>query len=366
MSATDLHTPARSLTIAGQEVGETHPTCFIADIGANHDGDLGRARELIHMCAEAGADAAKFQHFAAKSIVSDTGFRQMDPARMSHQSKWQKSVFEVYQDASINQDWTAELKETCDAAGIEFMTTPYSADLVDLVDPFVRAWKIGSGDITWTQHLRYIASKGKPVILACGAATLDDTVRAVETVLEVNPQVALLQCNTNYTAADTNFDHIELNVLRTFRAMFPEIVLGLSDHTPGHATALGAVALGGRIIEKHFTDDNDRVGPDHKFAMNPATWRDMVDRTRELERALGGGIKQIEANEADTVVVQRRAVRATRDMDPGHVLGAGDLECLRPCPEDAVVPHRLEETLGRGLSTAIKAGEHLTWEHLSL
>lgn len=366
MSATDLHTPARTITIAGQNIGQDCPTYFIADIGANHDGDLGRARELIHMCAEAGADAAKFQHFAAKSIVSDTGFRQMDPARMSHQSKWDKSVFEVYQGASINQDWTATLKETCDAAGIEFMTTPYARELVDLVDPFVNAYKIGSGDITWTQHIRYIASKGKPVILACGAATFDDTVRAMEAVLCEQEAVSLLQCNTNYTAADTNFDHIELNVLSTFREMFPTAILGLSDHTPGHATALGAVALGGRIIEKHFTDDNNLPGPDHKFAMNPVTWRDMVDRTRELERAMGTGIKRIEANEADTVVVQRRAVRATRDLAPGHVLGADDLECLRPCPEDAVVPHRLEETLGRGLGTAIKAGEHLTWAHLSL
>lgn len=357
--------PAAQFDIDNKAVGPEHPTYFIADIAANHDGDLRRAKRLIHLAAEAGADAAKFQHFKASSIVSDYGFRQMDGKAMSHQSSWKKSVFEVYQDASVNTDWTETLKETCRSAGITFFTTPYSYDLVDAVDPYVPAYKVGSGDITWPRYIEYIASKGKPTILACGAATADDTDRAVRAALSVNRQVALLQCNTNYTASLENFQYIQLNVLKTFAVMYPGMILGLSDHTPGHATVLGAVTLGGRIIEKHFTDDNSRAGPDHKFAMNPVTWREMVDRTRELELALGTGVKKVEGNETDTVVVQRRGLRATRDLAPGERITKGDVEALRPCPHDAFPPYMEGVLISKVLRVAVRKGEHFTWAHLA-
>ena len=362
--ANQVYTPSRSFDIGTDYVGQGGHTYFIADIGANHDGDLDQAKKLIRMCAEAGANAAKFQHFAAESIVSDYGFKTMDPKAMSHQSGWKKSVFEVYQAASISRDWTAELKETCDEVGIAFMTTPYSRELVDLVDPYVPAYKVGSGDITWLEHIDYIASKGKPVLLACGASTMNEIVRAVDTVLRHTPDVAILQCNTNYTASMNNFDYIQLNVLSTFERMYPSAVLGLSDHTPGHATALGAVALGGRVIEKHFTDDNDRNGPDHKFAMNPATWRDMVDRTRELERAMGDGIKRVEPNEIDTVVVQRRSLRAASDLPKGHVLTADDIVALRPCPVNALTPDQAKPLIGKSLIKPLVKGDNFLWSNV--
>lgn len=355
------HQASESFQIGDARIGPDSPTYFIADIGANHDGDLSRARDLIFQCAEAGADAAKFQHFAAETIVSDHGFRNLPAEQMSHQANWKKSVFEVYQSASIDLGWTEKLVEYCQEAGIEFMTTPYSKELVDAVDPYVRAYKIGSGDVTWTNHIEYIASKGKPVLLACGASTLDETTQAVGAVLKHTSDVALLQCNTNYTASLDNFDYINLNVLKTFRQMYPSAVLGLSDHTPGHATALGAVALEGRIIEKHFTDSNERSGPDHKFAMNPQSWRDMVDRTRELERALGQGIKRIEDNEIDTVVVQRRSIRTAHDIKAGTKLTEADLICLRPCPEDAIPPYEISKVQGRTVAKDLKKGEFLRW-----
>jgi len=359
------HAPNPQFKIGEKLVGKDCPTYFVADIGANHDGDLSRAKALIHSCAEAGADAAKFQHFQAKTIVSDQGFKLLDPTFMSHQAKWKKSVFEVYQSASIDLDWTAALKAACDDAGIEFMTTPYAPNLVDDIDPFVSAYKIGSGDINWIDQIEYIASKGKPVLLACGASTLDETVRAVASVLKYSGDVALLQCNTNYTASLNNFDYIHLNVLKTFFAMYPEAILGLSDHTPGHATALGSVALGGRIIEKHFTDDNDRGGPDHKFAMNPESWRAMVDRTRELERALGAGIKKVEDNERDTVVIQRRALRASCKLLAGHVLRSEDIEVLRPCPPDAIPPYLKSMVVGKTVREPMEQGDHFTFSKLT-
>ncbi|SDP61378.1 N-acetylneuraminate synthase [Sulfitobacter litoralis] len=359
------HLPNAQFKIGEKLVGKNCPTYFVADIGANHDGDLGRAKELIHSCAEAGADAAKFQHFQAKSIVSDQGFKKLDPTFMSHQSKWKKSIFEVYQSASIDMGWTTALREACDDAGIEFMTTPYAPNLVDHIDPFVSAYKIGSGDITWIDQIEYIASKGKPILLACGASTLDETVRAMASVLKYSGDVSLLQCNTNYTASLENFDYINLNVLKTFSAMYPDAITGLSDHTPGHATALGAVALGGRIIEKHFTDDNNRDGPDHKFAMNPESWRSMVDRTRELERALGTGIKKVEDNERDTVVIQRRALRASSKFSAGHVLRPEDIEILRPCPLDAIPPHLKSMVVGKTVREPMEQGDHFTSSNLT-
>ena len=346
--------------IGDKSIGGKSPTYFIADIAANHDGDLERAKTLIYLCAEAGADAAKFQHFTADTIVSDRGFRALSGGQ-SHQSSWKKPVFEVYKDASVSLDWTQSLKETCDKAGVAFFTSPYSTALVEHIDPFVPAYKIGSGDITWTAMVEYIASKGKPYILASGASTLDEVHRAVTAGARINPQLCLMQCNTNYTASLENFHHIQLRVLNTYRSMYPDLVLGLSDHTPGHATVLGAIALGASMVEKHFTDDTTRVGPDHKFSMDPSSWKAMVRASRELENALGNGVKVVEDNEAQTVVVQRRAIRTKTALPAGGMLLESQLEVLRPCPPDAIAPYQLAEVVGRTLRRNIPAGEHLRW-----
>ncbi len=350
--------PDSYLTIENRKIGETEPTYFIADIAANHDGSLQRAIDLIHQAAEAGADAAKFQHFQAETIVSDKGFKALG-SQLSHQASWQKTVFEVYKDASVDLAWTPVLRKACEEAGIAFFTTPYSLDIVDAIDSFVPAYKIGSGDITWLEIIQLVARKNKPYILATGASTMTDVQRAVEAALAINPQLALLQCNTNYTASLENFRYIQLNVLRCYRAMYPDMVLGLSDHTPGHATVLGAVTLGARIVEKHFTDDTGRVGPDHAFSMDPRTWREMVDRTRELENSLGCGIKKIEENELGTVVLQRRSIRLRDDVAAGVVLNSAMFTMLRPCPQDALPPFELDNVIGRTARRPLLKGDYL-------
>lgn len=358
-----IKSPELVLDIQGKKIGHDYPAYFIADIAANHDGDLERARELIFLAAKAGADAAKFQHFKAETIVSDHGFKKMDGAQ-SHQKHWDKSVFEVYRDASIDLEWTSTLKKTCDEAGITFFTSPYSFDLVDFVDPYVPAYKIGSGDITWIEIIEHIASKQKPYLLATGASTLDEVKRAVEAGLAVNPLMCLMQCNTNYTGSSENFKYIELKVLQTYRSMYPDLVLGLSDHTPGHTTVLGAVALGAKVIEKHFTDDTARIGPDHAFSMNPEKWNEMVERTRELEYALGTGIKHVEENENETVILQRRAVCAKKDIEAGTLLSKKHLIVLRPCPDDAIPPYQQHKIVGRRVVRPIRAGEIISWSDL--
>ena len=348
------------IKIGNHLIGPAHPTYFIADISANHDGSLERAKMLIHLAKEAGADAAKFQNFRAPRIVSDYGFKAMQ-AQVSHQASWKKSVFEVYADASIPFDWTPILKEECDKVGIDYFSSPYDFEAVDYLDPYVPAHKIGSGDVDWLEMLEHIALKGKPVILSTGAATIGEVQQAVHTVLALNQWLILLQCNTNYTASPVNFDHIHLRVLQTYQTLFPGVPVGLSDHTHGHATVLGAVALGGRVIEKHFTDDNSRIGPDHPFSMTPQTWRDMVDRTRELERALGSADKTISGNEKDTTIVQRRCLRAAREIQAGEVLTREMIDVLRPATPGAIRPDQVKRVIGTHALTTIPFGKEIRW-----
>ena len=349
--------------IGNHLISENTPTYFIADIAANHDGDLERAKMLIHLAKEAGANAAKFQNFRAPKIVSDYGFKAMG-GQVSHQSTWKKPVFEVYKDASIPFEWTPVLKEECDKAGIDYFSSPYDFDAIKMLDPFVPAFKIGSGEITWIETLQKMASHNKPVILATGASDIGDVQRAVHAILAINPHLVLMQCNTNYTADPGNLDHIHLRVLNTYRSMFPNVILGLSDHTHGHATVLGAVALGARVVEKHFTDDNNREGPDHKFAMNPQTWAEMVQRTRELERALGSGDKFVCENEQQTVVVQRRCLRSARGIKTGEVLTRDMIDVLRPATPGAIQPYEIETVLGTKAYRDIPAGKELRWTDL--
>jgi N-acetylneuraminate synthase len=351
------------IRVGSHVLGENHPTYFIADIAANHDGSLERAKMLIRLAKEAGADAAKFQNFRAPKIVSDYGFRSLG-GQQSHQASWKKSVFEVYQDASLPFEWTGELKATCDEVGIDYFSSPYDFEAIDMLDEYVPAYKVGSGEITWPEAIERMALKGKPVILATGASDIGEVQQAVHTILAVNPRLVLMQCNTNYTASLENFQYINLRVLETYQRMFPDVVLGLSDHTPGHATVLGAVALGARVVEKHFTDDNHREGPDHKFAMNPEDWADMVENTRRLERALGSGDKRVEDNEKETVVLQRRCLRAAGDLKAGTVLTRDMLDVLRPAPPDALMPYDIEKILGKCLKVDVASGQALKWEQI--
>jgi N-acetylneuraminate synthase len=351
------------IQIGSHLIGDTHPTYFIADIAANHDGSLERAKDLIRLAKQAGADAAKFQNFNAPKIVSDYGFKSLG-GQQSHQSTWKKSVFEVYKGASIPFEWTLELKAVCDEVGIDYFSSPYDFEATDYLTPYVPAFKVGSGEIDWIEALEYMAAKGKPMLLATGAATIGEVQRAVHAVLAINTQLVLMQCNTNYTANPENFKYIHLNVLKTYALMFPQVLLGLSDHTKGHATVLGAVALGARVIEKHFTDDTTREGPDHHFAMDPVTWAEMVARTRELEMALGSADKVVGENERETVVIQRRCLRAARDIQAGETITREMLDVLRPATPGAILPAELQRVLGTKAAHAIQSGRELRWTDL--
>ena len=350
--------------IGKKKVGKNCPTYFIADIAANHDGSLDKALELINRSAYAGADAAKFQHFSAETIVSDYGFKSLGKQK-SHQTKWKKSVFDVYKVASIPIEWTQKLKDECEKNNIEFLTSPYSVELVDYVDKYLEAFKIGSGDITWHEIIEHIACKGKPYIIATGASEEKDVDQIIEKVTKINEKICVMQCNTNYTANENNYKFINLNYLKNLRKKYPRLIIGLSDHTHGHSTVLGAITLGAKIIEKHFTLSNELEGPDHKFSMTPKTWKEMIDRSRELENSLGDGVKKVEENELDTIILQRRSIRVKNSLRKDHIIKREDLVVLRPCPKEAIDPRDIKKLIGKKINKDLPKHEIIKWEYLN-
>lgn len=353
-----------SFKIGNRIIGNNERPYFIADIAANHDGDINRAYRLIELAKEAGADCAKFQNFKAKTIVSKNGFEKMGN-QLSHQKTWEKSVYDVYDEASISDDWSPLLKNKCDEVGIEYMTSPYDYASVDLADKYCNAFKIGSGDITWIEIIEYISKKNKPVLLATGASSMEDVERAMNVLQNNLKDIVLMQCNTNYTASPENYKYINLNVLKTFRDKYHNVVLGLSDHTYGCSTVLGAIALGARVIEKHFTDDNDRIGPDHKFSMTPKTWREMVDESNRLYDALGDGVKRVENNELETAVVQRRALYFNKNMKKGQIISKSDIFPLRPSKKGSVLPYEVNSIIGKAVNKEIFADTEVRWEDIT-
>jgi sialic acid synthase SpsE len=331
----------------------TQPTYFIADIAANHDGSLERALQLIKLAADAGADAAKFQNFRAETIVSRRGFSELGK-KLTHQANWEKDVFDVYDAAALPIEWTEALIAECKNNNIDYFTAPYDLEYVDFFASKMPFFKIGSGDITWKQSIQRMAAFGKPILLATGASNLDEVEEAVSLVEAHQVPLILMQCNTNYTGGEDNFDFINLKVLETFKLKFPKAVLGLSDHSQGYISVLGAIALGARAIEKHFTDDTSRIGPDHGFSLDPKTWREMVNAARILERTLGDGTKRIEQNEIDARIVQRRAYRYSGDFEAGHIIEESDLIPLRPCPPDGITPFEIARVIGQRLKQSVE------------
>lgn len=347
----------KNIDIQGRIVGPDEPAYIIAEIGSNFDGDIERAKMLIDLAKDSGADAVKFQCFRADKIVSQEGFRNL---KIGFQSNWDKSVYEVYKDAEFPREWNNELFAYADKRGIHFLSSPYDREAVDLLDNLgVSVFKIGSGDITWHDILRYIAKKNKPIIIGSGASNIEEIDEALKIIRsEGNNNIILLQCVTNYPAS---FECANIRAMKSLGEMF-DVLVGYSDHTPGSIVPLGAVALGACVIEKHFTDDKTRKGPDHSFAMDNNDFKKMVASIRKLEKALGSSKKDIYEEENETVVLQRRCLRASRDITKDSKITEEMINVLRPASKNSLSPKYKNAILGKTLKSNMKKGEEFTWD----
>lgn len=348
----------KKIKIGDRTIGPDYPTYFIAEIGGNFDGNMDKAKRLIDAAKEAGADCAKFQTFTAETIVSEGGFSKMTLHGVH--GSWGRTVSEVFKDVEFPLEWHQEISDYCRKVGIDFSTSPYFKEAVDLCAdmklPFI---KIGSGEITWLEMIEYTARKGIPIMLATGDATMaeiDEAVRIIEKT--GNKDLVLMQCITNYPS---KIDSANVNVLRTYQQAF-DCLTGYSDHSSGHVVALASVVLGGRVIEKHFTLNKKDKGPDHPHSMEPNEFKFMVETVREVERAMGSTRKEVVAEESETVFVQRRCLYAKRNLKKGQVITPEDIDVLRPA---LGIPPKFKDTIiGKTVNKNIPARDPIFWEDL--
>jgi len=347
----------KEIRIGNKIIGVGHPTYIIAEIGANFDKNIDKAKRLIDSAKIAGADCAKFQTFSTPKIVSEGGFSRMKLEGVH--GSWGRTVSEVFKDAEFPREWHQEISDYCKKVSIDFSTSPYDFEAVDLcikLDvPFI---KLGSGDITWLEMLEYIARKGKPMMLATGDATMAEIDEAVRTIEATgNRELILMQCITNYPS---KIDSANVNVLKTYQSAF-DILTGYSDHSPGPVVALASVVLGGCVIEKHFTLNKADSGPDHPHSMNPTEFKLMVDYVREIERAMGSSRKEVVEEEGETVFVQRRCLYAKREIPVGKTIETEDIDVLRPAL--GIPPKFKNIIIGKTSKINIEAGQPLFWEN---
>ncbi len=350
-----------TIKINNNVIGEGQPVYIIADVGSNFDGSLERAKMLAKLAKEAGADAFKIQNFLSSKLVSQKGFNGV---KLAHQIKWEKPVAEVYKDAEFPREWLREFSDFCESIGIDFFSSPYDIDAVDELEKIgVPAYKIGSGEIDNLEFLRYIAQKQKPVILSCGASSKEEIWQALSVIREAgNQRIVLLQCATNYPSmlADSN-----LNAMISLKKEFG-VEVGLSDHTIGKegggddplggiTAPMAMVALGGVVVEKHFTDDIKRKGNDHPFAMNAAAFKIMVDSIRSVEKVLGDGQKRVLNSEKETIIIQRRGIYAKENIKAGEIISRDKIEFLRPAL--FLRPPQITAILGKKAKHDILAGD---------
>jgi N-acetylneuraminate synthase/N,N'-diacetyllegionaminate synthase len=333
-------------------VGEGEPCFVIAEAGVNHNGDLALARQLIDAATTAGADAIKFQTFRADRLVSASTPKAEYQKAATGAGESQHAMLRRLE---LDEAAHRTLQQYATDRGIIFLSTPFDEASADLLAAMrIPAFKVSSGELTNLPFLAHLARYRLPIILSTGMATLEEVRAAVATMGDV--PLALLQCVSNYPAqaADTN-----LRALQTMRSEFG-VAVGYSDHTLGNEIAFAAAALGASIIEKHLTLDRTLPGPDHAASSEPAEFATLIRGIRSIESALGDGIKRPAASEANVASVARRSLVAARDIAPGEVLGAGEIDALRPA--GGLPPSAQSKLLGRRARAAIPAGTMFTLE----
>lgn len=314
----------KPIKIGNRLVGNGHKCYIIAEIGSNFNGNLAQAKKLIRLAKKCGADAAKFQSFITEQLISKKGFEK----KSAFQKKWKKSVWRVYKNAELPRAWHKELNMYAKKIGIHFFSSPWDFDAVDLLEKLnVPVFKIGSGDITYLEMLKYIGSIHKPILLATGASTMNEIEEAVKTIKSTgNNQIILLHSVVQYPSP---IQDANLKVLNTFKQKF-KLNVGYSDHSPGMLVALSSVALGACVIEKHFTLNPKLPGPDHPHSLDPKAFEEMVHSIRLLENAMGDGIKKVQPSEKETRIIQRRGIWTVKKIEKGERFSNENIKALRP------------------------------------
>ncbi len=341
--------------IHARPVGPGHPCYIVAEAGANHNRDLGIARELIDVAADAGADAVKFQTYTGAGLYSSK------TPRFSY-IKDQRSPRDLIDAIALPREWQEQLMSHAKDRGIDFFSTPFDHDAVDsLVELGVGVLKIASFEIVDLQLIRKAASAGVPLIVSTGMTTYGDVEDALGAVAEVgNRAVALLRCASLYPAPPRIMN---LRAMATMRQAFG-VPVGLSDHTEGVAMAAAAAALEANVYEKHFTLSRSMEGPDHSFALEPDELCAAVAAIRDVESALGSGRLEgpSDAESGEMFTLGRRSLVATRDIPTGTVITAEMLVAKRP--GYGIAPKHIELVIGRRAASDIESDDVITWEML--
>ena len=343
--------------IGDRLVGPGHPTYVIAEAGANHNRDLGMARELIDVAAESGADAVKFQTYSGDRIYSRKAPRFTYLEELSD-----KSPAELLEDISLPREWQPELAAHAAARGIQFFSTPFDHEAVAELDALgVPVLKVASFELVDLRLIRVAAATGKPLLLSTGMAVLGEVEGALAAAADGGaPAVGLMQCTSVYPAPA---ERINLRAMGTMERAFG-VPVGLSDHSLGTAVPIAAAALGAAFVEKHYTLDRSLPGPDHPFALEPGELRAMVAGIREAQAALGDGRKAGPSPEerVEMYTGARRSLIAARDLPAGTVLGEDMIVTKRP--GTGIAPKHLELVVGRVLRVDVEEDDVLQWDML--
>lgn len=345
--------------IGGRLVGPGHPAYVIAEAGSNHNRDLDTAKRLIEVAAEAGADAVKFQTYTAEGLYS-RNTPTMSYLQDSELLAAQESVWDLIKRVEIPWEWHSELADSARSCGIDFLSTPFQEEAVDLLESLdVPAYKIASYEVNHLPLIEKCAATGKPLLISTGMASLGDIERALDTANSASAdEIAVLHCAINYPP---RFEDLNLRAIATLASAFG-IPIGWSDHSMGHTADIVAVTLGACIVEKHYTLSRDQAGPDHPFALEPEELAAMVTAIRETEAALGVSVKRVTDAEAEMYALGRRSLVAARDVADGTVLTRDDIAIKRP--GTGVPVHELDQVVGRRVARAVAADEVLTWSDL--
>jgi len=346
---------SRRLRIDGVEIHDGGECYVIAEIGHNHQGDIGIAKRLIDAAKECGVDAVKLQKRSNRALYTRDFYDQPYDNELS----FGRTYGEHREALELSADDYRELLRHAREVGVTLFATAFdfeSADLLAELD--VPAFKLASGDLRNTPLQRHVAAFGKPMLLSTGGGTMEDVERAVDAIVPLNEQLCVLQCTAAYPAS---VEDLNLNVITTLRERFPSLVIGLSDHQNGIAMAVVAYMLGARVIEKHFTLDHALKGRDHAFSLMPEGMRRLVRDLHRVPAALGEATKKPLPIEADPLEKMGKKLVAARELELGHVLAASDLAIKSPA-DGGLPPYELDRLVGRRLRRPVAFEDFVTFD----